>query len=215
MIAVGAAWFVSNGRNRERRWDGEYAPRDHGRWRYPERGGSNRFDDARRGVSRASENTREYGARARERARGWVDGAEREVGDIAGRVRHFAEREAEQVRGLAHDVSERSGRVANRARERTMRTARDTWEWSRRSAEAHPLTVVAGAVAAGVFTGLLIPETRRESELLGPERERLFGEAKEMYGDAKEAARDLSHTAKETAREVTSTLKNGLSGATG
>jgi ElaB/YqjD/DUF883 family membrane-anchored ribosome-binding protein len=215
LMGLGVAWFVSNQRERDQRWEGEYEPRGYGRWRYPEGGGSRPVDEARHGISRAAETTRHYGSRAKERARGWVEGAEREAGGVAARVRGFAGREAEQVRTFAHEASERSTQAARRARDTTSRQARRAWDWSRNTVDAQPLSVAAAAVAAGVIAGLLIPETRRESELLGPERERLFGEAKGVVGDAKEAARELTHTAKETAREVKNTLKNGLTGAQG
>jgi hypothetical protein len=215
LMGLGVAWFVSNQRNRDRDWDGDYAPRGYGRWRYPEGDGSHPVDEARHGIARATETTRRYGSRAKERARGWVEGAEREAGDVAGRVRGFAEREAEQVRGLAHEAAERSTRAAYEVRHRATRSARHAWDWSRQSADSHPLAIAAAAVAAGVVAGLVIPETRRESEWLGPERDRLFGEAKEVVSDAKDAARDLTHAAKDTAREVRNSLKNSTSGATG
>jgi vacuolar-type H+-ATPase subunit H len=215
LMGLGVAWFVSNQRNRDRDWDGDYAPRDYGRWRYPERGGSHAVDEARDGVSRAAETTRQYGARAKQRARGWLEGAEREAGDVAGRVRDFAEREVEQARGLAHEAAERSTRTAYQVRHGATRNARRAWDWSRQSADSHPLAVAAAAMAVGVVAGLVIPETRRESEWLGPERDRLFGEAKEVVSDAKDAARDLTHAAKDTAREVRNSLKSSTSGATG
>jgi ElaB/YqjD/DUF883 family membrane-anchored ribosome-binding protein len=208
LIGIGVAWFVSKRRSRDERWEGRYAPREHGRWRYPtqeptERG-TDRLDEARNGLTRAADTTREYGARAKHRARDWVDGAERQVGDAAGQVRDFAEREMEEARGMARNASQKLSRVANQARDSAGRELRQARELTRRTTESHPLAVAAGAVAAGVFVGLVIPETRRESQLLGPERERLVD-------DAKEAVQGLAHTAKQTARDV----KNSLSGTTG
>jgi hypothetical protein len=202
LIGAGIAWFVSNRRTRETRWDGEYTPRGHGRWRYPEeRSEYHRLDDTRGRLSRAQGATREYASQARDRARGWKDRAEHEVSHAADQVRGFAEREVGAARGLAREAQERVGDAATRARDvagRELYRARDV---TRQAAEAHPLAIGAAAVAAGVGLGLLLPETRREREWLGPERQRLASEAAGL-------AEDVAHSAKETAREV----KNSLSG---
>lgn len=211
LIGVGVAWFLSNRRSREARWDGGYRPRDYGRWRYPESEGSHHaVDDARDGVYRAAGTTRELGQRAKERAKDWVDGARHEVSDRAGQARDFAEREMHEVRGMARDAQERLGQATTRAGEVAQRELRHARDVSRRTVESHPLAVAAAATAAGVCIGLLIPETQREDELLGPHRERLLGEAKGALREAKGAVQDLTHTAKDTARDV----KNSLSGAT-
>jgi ElaB/YqjD/DUF883 family membrane-anchored ribosome-binding protein len=211
LIGIGVAWFVANGRNRDRRWEGDYAARGHGRWRYPESDGAGPLDDVRDGLSRAAGTTREYGSRAKDRARGWVEGAWQDVNEVAGQVRDFAEREVQQVRGVARDASAELRRATWRARDVAGRELRQAREFTRRTTDTHPLAVAAGAAAAGLFVGLVIPETQRENELLGPERERLLSDAKGALSDAKGAARDLAHTAKDAARG----LENSLSGSTG
>jgi ElaB/YqjD/DUF883 family membrane-anchored ribosome-binding protein len=204
LIGIGVAWFMSNRRNQDEDWEGRYSPRGQGRWRYPERGGAHPLDDVRNGVARAAETTRERGARAKDQARDWVEGAERDVSNAMGQVRDFAEREVEEVRGAARDVSQKLSRATGQARDVAGRELRQAWEYSRRTTASHPLAVAAGAVAAGVCVGLALPETERESELLGRGRERLFD-------DAKEVINDLSHSAKEAARDV----KSSLSGTAG
>jgi hypothetical protein len=125
-------------------------------------------------------------------------------------VRSFAEREAEQVRGIARDTRDRLGQATYRARDVAGREWQQAREFSRRATEDHPLAVAAGAVAAGIAIGLLIPETNRERELLAPMRETLTGEAKNLVGDAKGAIDDLTHTAKEAARDVKTSIGNAL-----
>jgi ElaB/YqjD/DUF883 family membrane-anchored ribosome-binding protein len=212
LIGIGVAWFVSNRRNREQQWDGEYAPRGQGRWRYPQPSRSSTLDEARHGLSnglsRAGEATRDAGARAKGRARDWVADASDEVNQVAGQVRDFASREVEEVRGVARDAQQKLDRATNQARDFAGRELRQARDFSRRTTDEHPLAVGAAAVAAGVCVGLLIPETRRESQWMGTERERLFG-------DAKEAIAEVTHAAKETARDVKNTVKNSLGGATG
>lgn len=212
LMGVGLTWFLSNRRSPSHdRWEGSYTPRGEGSWRYPQTdGGSHMMDNARDGLHRVSDRTREVGYRARDRARGWVEGASHEVSGVADQVRGFAEREAEQVRGLARDTRDRIGQATYRARDVAGREWQHAREFSRRATTDHPLAVAAGALAAGITIGLLIPETDRERELLAPVRESLTSEAKGIVGDAKEAFNDLTHTAKETARDVKSSIGNAL-----
>lgn len=212
LIGIGAAWLFSSRRSRSRSWEGDYRPRGNGRWRYPERYSEESrhgvLDDARDGFSRAAGTTREFGERARERTRNWVQGAEQEVQHVSGQVRQFAEHGIDEVRGAAHDAQERLSRASYRARDVAGRELRHARDVSRETLDSHPLAVAAAAAAAGVCIGLLLPETQREDELFGEQRERLLGDAKDAVRDAKAAAVEFTHTAKETARDV----KGKLSG---
>jgi hypothetical protein len=210
LIGVGVAWFLSNRRSEDRRWDGGYAPRGRGQWRYPEAPEEN-LGRARSGLARAGDTTRDYAQRTQARARSWADDAEHKVGDVAGRVRDFAQHEADGARNLAHDARDKAYETGQRARDFAGRELDQARQLSRRTVETHPLAVGAAALAAGVCVGLMLPETRRESELLGPQRDRLLEGAKQAVSTAKEAIGDLQHTAKDTARDV----KSSLSGATG
>lgn len=215
LIGIGAAWFISNRRSRDRGWDGDYAPRGHGRWRYPERSESHALDDTRERFSRAGDTTREYAYRAKDRARGWAEQAEQRVEGVAGQVRGFAEREADQARGLARDARDRIGRATSQARDVAERELYHARDFSVRATEQHPLAVGAAAIAAGVCVGLLIPETARENELLGPQRARLVEGARGALDDAKQASNALKDTAKEAARDVSRDVKNSLTGSAG
>jgi ElaB/YqjD/DUF883 family membrane-anchored ribosome-binding protein len=213
LIGIGIAWFVSNSRSREARWEGQYAPRGHGRWRYPERAEDRALQGARGEISRARGATAEYADRARSatseyasRAGRWVNETEQSVGDVAGRVRGFAEREVEQAQGLARQAQRNVGIM----RERAGQELRHAGDYSRQAFEAHPLAVGAGAVAAGLFLGLVIPETRRENELLGPPRQRWVGGVRDVVSEAKEAIGDLGQAAKETARDVKQSINSGI-----
>lgn len=204
LIGVGLTWFMSNRRSRDRQWDGAYRLRGEGRWRYPEEPGHHPLDEARHGFSKVTEGTRELTSQAKERAQHWVEDAESRVGDVAGRVRGFAEREAGHVREAAHDAEHKLGEVTDRARHVARQELREAREFSREATENHPLAVGAAAVAAGICVGLMLPSTRREREMLGPQRDRWAGEAKG-------AVQDWTHAAKETARDVKSTLSGSAS----
>jgi ElaB/YqjD/DUF883 family membrane-anchored ribosome-binding protein len=204
LIGVGVSWFVSKQRS-ERRWQGDYAPRGAGRWRYPEEAAeSGRLREGRQALSRAAERTRDMTAQAADRAQHWVEGAEHKVSDVTGRVRDFAGREYDHARELAHEAEHRVSETATRARHYAEREFQEAREFTRNATETHPLAVAAAAVAAGIGVGLLLPQTRRESELLGPPRDRLIDEAKD-------AVQDWTHTVKETARDMKGTLSGNPS----
>lgn len=196
LIGAGMAWFISNRRNGEREWDGDYRPRGRGRWRYPERPGGDLADAARERSSDLGEGSRDLAAKAKERAQHWAEGAQHKLGDVAERARGFAEGESEHLRAAAEERRQHLGRAAERARH-----ARES---SRQVADEHPLAIGAAALAAGIFVGLLIPSTHREREALGSRRDRLVG-------DAKGAAHEWSHTAKEAARDIKSSLSGSAS----
>lgn len=211
LVGLGVAWFMSNQRSREDRWEGDYSPRGHGRWRYPEPSDSS-FGSARDGMTSARDTTREYAHRAGERARDWASRAEHEVGGVASRLQGAAQRELDQGRRLAHEAKDEVYGAARRAKEVTQRELEHAKRFSRETVEMHPLAVGAAALAAGVCVGLLIPETRRESELLGPQRERLLSGAKEAVSQAKQTIDDLQQTAKSTAKDTARDVKNSISG---
>lgn len=215
LIGIGAAWFVSNRRSRDRSWEGDYAPRGNGRWRYPERSSNHGIDETRERLSRAGDTTREYASRAKDRARDWAEQAEQRALGVGEQVRGFAEREVDQARGLARETRDRIGRATSQARDLAEREYYQARDFSIRATETHPLAVGAAAIAAGVCVGLLIPETERENELLGPQRARLVEGARSALDDAKQASSAIKDTAKEAARDVTRELENSLTGSTG
>jgi ElaB/YqjD/DUF883 family membrane-anchored ribosome-binding protein len=199
LIGIGVAWFASNRRSRETRWEGDYAPRGDGRWRYPERSGSHALDDARRQVHRAGNGVSEAAGEAKHRARDWVGDVGGKANQATAQARDFAEREFQEVRDVARNAQDKLGRATDQARDLATRELRQARDFSRNATEAHPLAVGAAAAAAGFCLGLVLPETRRESELFGAERARLVSGAKEVI-------QDLGHTAKDAARDVKSSF---------
>lgn len=130
-------------------------------------------------------------------------------------VRDRAEHAADSVREGAHEaadrVREKASDVAENASERVERVQNRVGHWSdeaqyyARRAERrveyavqdNPVAAGAMAMAIGLAAGLLIPETRREHELMGPMRDR-------MLDKAGESARRASQKAREVAKETIS-----------
>ncbi len=186
-IGIGVAWFMSNRRSREASWDREY--------RWGARG------EAARGY-RTDDWQESSGAglsEMKERAQQWVEGAEHKVGDVAGRARSFTHKELAGAKHMARDVGNKVSEAATQASDFAGRELRQVRDFSKHASEAHPLAVGAAALAAGIGVGLILPQTRREGALIGPQRDRLVGEAKEII-------EDWSHAAGDAARDVKQTL---------
>jgi ElaB/YqjD/DUF883 family membrane-anchored ribosome-binding protein len=78
---------------------------------------------------------------------------------------------------------------------------------SRDFASENPLAVGAAILAAGVGIGMLLPETRRENQLLGPTRDRLIGQARGIAQEVRGTAGQLGETTRTAASEVKDVLK--------
>jgi len=136
------------------------------------------------------------------RLREGVGRVKERVGSVASNVEHRAhelrEQAGERVQRVKERANERLHQGADRARELSRNAryrARDYGERSREFAHESPLAVGAIAIATGIGVGMLLPETRKERELLGPTRDRLMSEAKDT-------AQQLKSTVKDTAREL-------------
>ena len=87
--------------------------------------------------------------------------------------------------------------------------------------ETNPLVLGAGAMAAGIFLGLMLPATRREDELMGETRDSLLEQAGEIVRAAKEAAlgslqsskEDVVEHLHEAKEEATSAMKESFEDA--
>ncbi len=132
---------------------------------------------------------RQRAADAGARVKGAMDRTRERAEQLSSRAKSELEENYAQVSRRARDF----GRRAQRRFERTERSAVEL-------ARDNPLAVGAGAMAAGMAVGLLLPATRPESELLGPTRDRLVGEVR---GSIEGAGR----TAKEAARDVQNALR--------
>jgi hypothetical protein len=107
-----------------------------------------------------------------------VENTERRAKDLSRRAQHGIEKGARRAR-----------RELGRAEESALHFA-----------EENPLAVGAGALAAGVAIGLLLPSTQREDELLGTTRDNLLDEVRG-------GVESVGRAAKSTARDVQNALR--------
>jgi ElaB/YqjD/DUF883 family membrane-anchored ribosome-binding protein len=186
-VGLGVTWLMtlrsSGGVSGDRMARYAYTGPDRRRGRFADRGVGARVGEvtshAREKVSSAatsvSERAEELSHRVSERAEGFSHRAEEVAGRAQERVKGFGYQARGQVTrargGLEHVIEE------------------------------NPLAVAVGAAIFGLALGLLLPETRRENEMLGPARDRLMDRAGEAAERVKDVASDAAREVKQTVRE--------------
>lgn len=124
-----------------------------------------------------------------------------DVGERAGQLRDRARERAgdlaERAEELGSEARERARELGHRAQEQTRR-ARTGME---RLMEDNPLAVAAGVAVLGLAAGLLVPETERERNTLGPVRDDLAERAQTTASRIKDAAVEAGHEVKDAVQE--------------
>jgi ElaB/YqjD/DUF883 family membrane-anchored ribosome-binding protein len=122
------------------------------------------------------------------------------LGDKASDLGHDA---ADRMRDLGHETSERMRDMRHEAAIRARRISRRTSDFMSES----PMVAGLAAIAIGAIIGAIIPESRKEHELMGETRDRLAERGREMVSEgidtAKEAAANAAEAAKDTVKEST------------
>jgi hypothetical protein len=128
-----------------------------------------------------------------QRARGeWARGAAtqvRETGSqLADRARETTSGMIDQAHHAADYVSEQAHYQVRRVEERFDSAMRES-----------PLAVGAIALALGTAVGVVVPQTRRENQLMGETRDALMDKAQTVAHDAMEQVQEVAEQAKESA----------------
>jgi hypothetical protein len=143
-------------------------------------GGQGRLADARERLSGAAES-------ARERVSGAADSVRERANEMASSARHGIDVAAERARRLRMEARYRMDRAGHQSRDLL---------------ENSPLVVGLAAVAAGAILGALIPETAKEHELMGEQRDRMAERARQMAREGMDRARHVARTAADAATEA-------------
>ena len=132
-------------------------------------------------------------------------GLTQRIADRADDVRHAI---GNAVGSATENVSERAGEVGSGARERARELGHRAQEQTRRARtgmarlmEDNPLAVAAGVAVLGLAAGLLVPETERERNTLGPVRDDLAERVQTTASRIKDAAVEAGHEVKDTVQE--------------
>ena len=173
---------------------------------------------------RASEAADEAGERAseavdeaRERASEMADSAKERTADMADTARerasHMAGSAKHRASELSHRASHRMDEAQHRAGEAARHMGRRAQRVERRVEHAvqdNPLAAGAIAAALGLAAGLMIPESRREHEMMGEARDKMMRNAGQTVRRAGEKARDVAReTASESAKQAVDQMMPG------
>jgi len=137
------------------------------------------------------------------------------VSSAAGAVGGAVSTAAGAVGDAAGAVKDKAGDIAVAAKDK----AGDAFSGISTFIHEQPLAAAAVALGTGILAGLLLPNTRKESELLGPTRDRLLDQAQDAASDMLTKAQNVAHEAADTARQSARThlgeaIVDSLTGAT-
>ncbi len=116
-----------------------------------------------------------------------------EAGELAERTRERVGQFGDELRTGAQDLGVRASDQARRARGGLEQLV-----------EENPLAVAAGVAVLGLAFGLLVPETARERQLMGPVRDDLLHRAQDTARRVKDVAVEAGQELRETVREEVS-----------
>jgi ElaB/YqjD/DUF883 family membrane-anchored ribosome-binding protein len=123
---------------------------------------------------------------------------------LTDRAEHMKERMGEK----ASVAGERAGEMKTRMQERAgelgseaKSKAREAKSGLERMMHENPLALAVGAAVVGVALGLMLPETDKEREMMGPARDRLGERVQDTAERVKDAAVEAGREVKETVKD--------------
>ena len=208
MIGIGLGWLLINGRRQSGARAGYDTYDSTLTGTRPAYGAAGRvYGDTYGGTYAGADYGGQYGSAsyAGGEDEGALDRAREKAGELGRDVRDTASQLADRAQGVAGAVSDRAHDVASTVAEQTRRQAGRVENYFYES----PLAVGVATLALGLAAGLSAPATRRESELMGDARDRLFDKARDVaervISEAKpvvsQAASQITQTAKDAARD--------------
>ncbi len=157
------------------------------------------------GTAAAREKVAQLASGARDKAAHLAGRAGEQAAHVTARAAGYAKQQAGSMASKARD---QAGYVADRARQQMgsigMAAAGQARQAAHRAGDMvyeNPFAVAAVGVAMGAAIGFLIPETRREGELMGELRDTMLDKAKATASDTMERAKRVAEAAKDAATQ--------------
>ncbi|HEX6898382.1 MAG TPA: hypothetical protein VF789_01660 [Thermoanaerobaculia bacterium] len=202
VIGLGLGWLLVESSKQEEdrasyRLRGQYSDYGYGRPSYAGAAGAraytayesdyDEYDEEGR-LSAAKDKVKDVAGSAKDA----VSGAAHRVGDAASSAKEHAldlgHRAKDRASELKHRAKDRAVALKGQAGYKTRQARLGFWQ----KMEENPLMVGAATLALGVIAGLSIPSTRKENELMGETRDRLFEEVKETGQEVLEKGRHVA-----------------------
>lgn len=152
-------------------------------------------------MSRATDKVSQTGRRVIGTIRGSASSGRERLSSTGQRLSEKSAQMRNQMADMAGSARAQASQLSESARYRARRIGSRT----RETAYEQPWMMAVLGLAAGAAAGLLVPHTRREDELMGEARDRLFErtreEAQEQMERGKHAAQAVAEAATEAAKE--------------
>jgi len=233
LIGIGAAWLLADAmrtRRMEERWSNDYYSAydqpepGYGRGTFPGESGDGRGrmretigdvkDNLREAAATLRERTSELAGTVKERAAGVADTVRERTGEVADRMMGRVEDVSGRVRERTGEVTGRAAVKASLARMESRDAMGSVSECVQSTMQNNPMALGLVALGLGAAIGFLLPETRREHEMMGETRDRLVDTAKEAAGEVKgkvqTVAQRVQGVATEAIQEAKQTAKEAL-----
>jgi len=146
-----------------------------------------RVDRAKDAVSDRAHDLQDRASEAADQVRDAAGRVQENVSDAADQVRHRASEMTDRVEDAWHDAEHRARRAGSEVRQLS---------------EENPLAAGAVALALGFAAGMMVPETSRERQWMGPARDRMVNRAQEAAGETMEKVGRVVEATAEEARDT-------------
>jgi hypothetical protein len=137
-----------------------------------------------------------------------ADSTKEALSSATDRVGDAADWTKEHASDLGHQVSDKASALSQQARDRASALGTQAKQQAKRARlgfwqtmEENPLMVGAAVLAVGVVTGLLIPSTDKEDELMGETRDHLLDGAKEAGQQALDKGKHVAEAMVDKVKE--------------
>jgi ElaB/YqjD/DUF883 family membrane-anchored ribosome-binding protein len=165
---------------------------------------------AKDAVGDVAESAKDKLGNAADSAKETLHDARERVGDLTDRARHQASHLTDRARHQASHLTDRAryqaSHLKGQARYRASQARTGFWD----KLEEQPLMVGAATLALGLLAGLSIPSTRKEDELMGETRDRLFDEVKDAGREALDKGKQVATAAVDTIKQEVDLTPAGL-----
>jgi len=214
VIGAGIVWMIMRARQKSRGdWEtlayDESNEYDYEASSYGEPGfESSKKGRARQSMANVRESAERMSRKAKDRLHNVGSGVKDTVSNVGGQIKdkvaNIGGRVSEGVQNLGSQASHKFGEVSSQVGESLQQGARQTREWVDHTMDEYPLAVGAAFFTLGLATGVAVPSTEKEDELLGETRDRLINQAEE-YGA------ELLHKGERLAESATQSVKQAVS----
>lgn len=177
-------------------------------------------DSVKAGAAAARDKAGELAAGTRDQVSHITGRARQQASHLAGQAGRYAKEQAGYIAGRARDqvshlageaagyAREQAGHLAGRARDQVGALGNAATSQARHAAGRfgdmvyeNPFAVATIGLAVGAVVGFLLPETRRENELMGDARDTLLDKAKGAASDTFDRVQQVAVAAKDAAME--------------